>query len=320
MNNAISSPTISIAMPCYNGARHLPLSVGSVQAQTRADWELIVVDDGSNDDSWKTLQGLAAADARVRIFRQANAGAAAARNHGLREVRGRYTAFLDSDDTWDPHFLESMVAALESEPDAGIAYCGWQNLGVAGGRGAPFIPPDYENQTKLEALLEGCRWPIHGALTRSELIQECGGFDETLSSCMDYDLWLRLGTSHRLALVPQVLAYYHHHAGEQITKNGARIALNHWRAQRKFLEQHADARTQLGERRIRDLTDGGLLQRGYAAYWKRDLPAARKIFRRVMTQGYGGPKDWLYMLPCLLPEILQLRLIKLLDSRSIKSR
>lgn len=320
MITAEASPSVSIVMPCFNASQHLEMSIGSVQAQTRPDWELIVVDDGSTDGSWAALNALAVADTRVRIFQQPNLGAAAARNHGLREVRGRYTAFLDSDDTWDPRFLESMVAALESEPDAGIAYCGWQNLGVAGGRGAPFIPPDYENQTKLEALLEGCRWPIHGALTRSELIQECGGFDETLSSCMDYDLWLRLGTSHRLALVPQVLAYYHHHAGEQITKNGARIALNHWRAQRKFLEQHADARIQLGERRIRDLTDGGLLQRGYAAYWKRDLAAARKIFRRVMTQRYGGPKDWLYMLPCLLPEKLQLNLIKLLDSRSIKSR
>lgn len=302
-------------MPCYNGASYLGQSVGSVQAQTLQDWELVVVDDGSGDDSWAVLTAIAAADPRVRIFRQPNSGAGAARNRALREARGRYTAFLDSDDTWNPRFLELMAAALEATPNAGIAYCGWQSLGVEGGRAAPFVPPDYENPSKLENLLENCRWPIHGALTRSTLIHECGGFDETLSSCMDYDLWLRLGTAQPLVLVPQVLAYYHHHPGEQITKNSARIALNHWRVQQKFVNEHPAAAATLGHRRIRELTDGGLLRRGYIAYWKRDLKGARQIFRFVMKRRYGRPRDWMYMLPCLLPEQVQKRMLDGFDSR-----
>ncbi|MGC2048959.1 MAG: glycosyltransferase [Gallionella sp.] len=298
----VDTKIISVIMPCYNCAKHLVASVSSVQAQTMKDWELVIVDDGSADLSWQTLQCLAAQDKRIRIFQQLNAGAAAARNRALREARGAYTAFLDSDDTWHPEFLEAMVSALDADPNAGIAYCGWQNIGLGKGREEPFIPPEYEDSNKTESLLGGCRWPIHGALVRSQIIRKAGCFDETLSSCMDYDLWLRLGTIHRLVRVPIVLAYYHHHGGEQITRNRARIAINHWRAQQKYLSTHPALSTSIGKSRILELTMGELLKRGYDCYWQRDLPAARKIFRAVMKQGYGTLRDWKYMLPAWLPE------------------
>jgi len=307
------TPHISIIMPCYNAAAYLPQSVGSVLAQTRSNWELVIVDDGSTDASWQELQRLAAADPRIRVFRQPNAGAAAARNRALLDAHGVYTAFLDADDTWHPEFLEAMEAALDNDPGAGIAYCGWQNMGLGGGRDDPFVPPEYEHSGKTESLLEACRWPIHAALVRTRLIHDCGRFDERLSSCMDYDLWLRLGTIHRLIRVPRVLAYYHHHGGEQITSNLARIALNHWRVQQKFLSKNPAIRDKLGNDRLREITDGELLKRGYASYWNRDLGAARQIFRAVMARGYGKAKDWEYMLPALLPLFLHQALIRLKD-------
>jgi len=312
------TPRISIVMPCYNAAPHLARSVGSVVAQTLGDWELVVVDDGSMDDSWLELERLAGSDGRIRPFRQANSGAAAARNHALREARGDYVAFLDADDTWHPEFLESMQAALHDASGPVLAYCGWQSLGLGGGRDAPFVPPDYEDDNKAEALLGGCRWPIHAALVPADAIRASGGFDESLSSCMDYDLWLRLGTVHRLIRVPRVLAYYHHHGGEQITKNRARIALNHWRAQQKFLAANPAVAAGLGARRVRELTGGELLRRGFECYWKRDLPAARQIFRAAMKEGYGSLGDWKYMLPTLLPESWHRRLINHKDQTSPK--
>lgn len=309
------SPTVSIIMPCYNGAKHLDESIGSVRAQTLRDWELIVVDDGSTDNSLRKLNALAEADPRITVLSQKNAGASAARNSGLRVAKGRFIAFLDSDDTWSPRFLELMSVSLDTNAEAGIAYCGWQNLGLTGGRGLPFTPPEYENPAKLETLLEGCRWPIHGALTRAALIRDCGGFDEALTSCMDYDLWLRLGTEHKLLRVPAVLAYYHHHGGDQITQNVARIALNHFRTQRKFLDAHPNVTVRLGRPRVRQLTLGELMRRGYEAHWKRDLRSTRVIFREVMRNGYGSAKDWLYMLPCLLPLCIHSRVIQYIDSR-----
>lgn len=313
-------PRVSIVMPCYNAAPHLATSVGSVAAQTEGDWELIVVDDGSRDDSWPVLQGLAANDPRIRVFRQDNAGAAAARNRALSEARGEFIAFLDADDTWHPEFLAAMLAALQDQGGQALAYCGWQNLGLGGDRDRPFVPPDYEGEDKAESLLGGCRWPIHGVLVPAVAIQEAGGFDQNLSSCMDYDLWLRIGCELRLVRVPRVLAYYHHHAGEQITKNRARVAINHWRAQQKFLRANPGLAARLGTARIHTLTTGELLRRGYESYWKRDLPAARKIFRLVMKERYGQPADWKYMLPALLPEAWHRRLIGALAGSAAHTR
>lgn len=307
------TPIISIIMPCYNAAAHLPQSVGSVLAQTQSNWELIIVDDGSTDTSRQKLKQLETTDPRIRVFHQSNSGAATARNRALLEAHGVFTAFLDADDTWHPEFLEAMKAALDNDPSAVISYCGWQNLGLGGGRDEPFVPPDYENSEKTESLLISCRWPIHAALVRTQSIHDSGRFDESLSSCMDYDLWFRLGTIHRLVRVPRVLAYYHHHGGEQITKNLARIALNHRRVQQKFLRANPGVRDKFGKDRTRYLTEGELLKRGFESYWIRDLPAARVIFRHVMLAGYGSLRDWKYMLPAWLPLAWQQRMVQFID-------
>lgn len=294
------TPAISIVMPCYNAAAHLPASVGSVLAQTCADWELIAVDDGSRDGTLAWLQ--ARPDTRIRVLTQANQGVSAARNAGLARAQGRFVAFLDADDTWSENFLATMLAALQAHPDAVLAYCGWQNAGLADGRGEPFVPPDYENAAKPETLFAACRWPIHAALVKREAVEAAQGFDPALKNAEDYALWLKVATAAPIVRVPEVLAFYHFHAGVQASGDHARAALQHWQAQRQYLSGHPAFGARLGPSRIRALTTGELLKRGYARYWQRDLPAARTIFRAVMKQGYGTLRDWKYMLPAWLPE------------------
>ena len=291
--------SISIVMPCYNASGTVGRAIMSVRDQTYKKWELIVVDDGSFDGSANLISSID--EPRLKLFFQANAGPAAARNRGLQEASGQFVAFLDADDSWDPRFMERMLAALEDAEDAVLAYCGWQQLGIRGGGGQPFIPPDYEPMDRAETLLGGCRWPIHGVLVRRKAIDSVGGFDETLQTSEDYDLWFRVAPQGRLILVPEVLAYYHHHEGDQVTKNRLRVALNHWRAQEKFLRENPETMVRLGRARVRELVTGELLRRGYAAYWDRDLHTARTLFRYVMRKGYGRPKDWFYMLPSMLP-------------------
>ncbi len=288
-------------MPCYNSAATIERSSNSVCAQTHGNFELIIVDDGSHDDSAVIIERIMANDPRVRYLRQQNKGAAAARNFALAHAQGEYTAFLDADDTWEPTFLDKMTQALRQNSAAGVAYCGWQNLYYDKEDGEKFIPPNYETPDKVKVLLGGCRWPIHGALGKTQQIREVGGFNEALTSCMDYDLWLRLGTRQRLVLVPKVLAYYWHHTGEQITKDKAKVGLNHWKVQKAFIETHPDAVRDISRTEIRALTHGELLRRAYACYWQGDMNAARKMFKRVMSVGYGKPRDWLYMMPSLLP-------------------
>lgn len=294
-----SVPEVSVVMPCFNAERHLPASVGSVLAQSFPDWELIAVDDGSRDGTLAWLRGVS--DPRLRVHSQPNQGVSAARNAGLALARGDLVAFLDADDTWAPVFLAHMAAALTANPQAVLAYCGWQNLGLPGGRGQPFVPPDYERPDKQEQLFAGCRWPVHAALTRRDAVLAAGGFDRSLTNAEDYALWLELAATRPIVRVPEVLAFYHFHDGVQASANRARAALQLLRAQERYLDVHPAFLAALGRQRSRELLFGNLLRAGYEAHWKRDLEAARAIFRRVMRAGFGTRRDWVYLLPALLP-------------------
>ncbi len=114
----MSAPAVSIVMPCYNRAAFLPAAVAAIRAQTLADWELIVVDDGSTDDTAEVVARLAASEPRpVRYVHQENQGPAGARNTGVDHARAPYVAFYDSDDLWFPHHLAVCAAGLDANPD-----------------------------------------------------------------------------------------------------------------------------------------------------------------------------------------------------------
>ncbi|MEW5943859.1 MAG: glycosyltransferase [Pseudomonadota bacterium] len=288
---------VSVIIPCYNGERFLREAIDSALAQTYSPVEIIVVDDGSTDGSAAIM---ASFGDRIRVVRQPNAGLPEARNVGIRSSQGAMLAFLDADDYWERDFLARMVEALD-RTGAGIAYCGWQNVGLPGPRGQPFVPPDYEaDPAKLEKLVGGVRWPVHAAVVRREVVDSVGGFDPALESCEDFAFWIRAATVWPLALVPETLAYYRHH-GNQMTSKRLMIVRNHFRVQRQFLRERPEVARKLGRRRVRALTYGELLRKGYELYWQRDLASARKVFRMVMRAGYGGLGDWKYMLPALLP-------------------
>ena len=303
--------TISVIIPCFNAEAYIGRSIASALGQTLCEIEVIVVNDGSTDRSLQIATGVK--DTRFKIINQSNRGVSAARNRGVSEATGTYVAFLDADDTWRPDCLEKLYSALKFHANAALAYCGWQNLGLPGGKGKPYIPPDYEGPAKLETLLWTCPWPIHAVLTRRGLIFEAGGFDESLSNAEDYQLWLRIASRYEVTRVPEVLAFYHFHEGPQATKNKARAARDNWLVKKEFLRTYPELADHLGQSRIRQLVHGMLLKRGYECYWARDLDSARRIFRLVMSTGYGTLSDWKYMLPALLPLSLHRNLICLLE-------
>ena len=153
--NMLSNPIISIIMPCFNAAHFIKESVQSALEQECVDIEVIVVDDGSTDDSSSILQRMSEKDNRLRIIHQENKGAGPARNRGLAEAKGQFIAFLDSDDYWDSSCLGKLYSTLISS-NADISYCGWQNIGLSGGRGEPHVPPDYADQDMVEVTLKTC--------------------------------------------------------------------------------------------------------------------------------------------------------------------
>lgn len=300
-------------MPCFNSSKHIEASATSVIQQTFTKWELIIIDDGSTDSSWMIIQRLKKHDHRIRSYRQENSGVSAARNKGIFRARGEYIAFLDSDDTWHPEFLETMLSALEDRPCAGLAYCGWQNIGLTGNRSNPFIPPIYEGINKLELLLGGCRWPIHAVLIRSSIIISSGGFDENFQHSEDYDLWLRTATENKIIRVSKVLAYYHHHEGERISSNRGIIAINQYKVQNKYINNNPNIFLSLEKKKAKHIIRKELLRRGYECYWKRDLKSAKLVFLHSLRAGGWKLNDLKYILPALLPESFYKALVALME-------
>jgi glycosyltransferase involved in cell wall biosynthesis len=303
-------PLISVIMPCYNAQAFLREAVACVLDQTYPRVELVVVDDGSTDRSREILAGYGD---RIVLLRQSNLGPYAARNAGLRAATGDFLAFLDADDYWSLDFLERLSEALAGS-EAVLAYCGWQNIGATDRSNDPYVPPDYEEGNKLEALLQGASpWPIHAALIRRSAIETVGPFDVSLPSCMDYDLWLRLAVARTIVRVPEVLAFYRFHGTGQISSKEWVQARNVWLVKKKFVREHPEVIARLPGKRLRELIDGGLASRAYRAYWRRDLVSAHRIFRMLLRTGYWTLKDLRYVLPALLPEAAYRGLISLAD-------
>jgi glycosyltransferase involved in cell wall biosynthesis len=217
------TPTVSIIIPCYNQARYLPLSIRSVQAQSRPDWEIVLVNDGSTDDTATIAAQFT--DARIHYIYQTNQGLSAARNTGIHAAQGRYLAFLDSDDEWEPEFLEKCVQALESNPNLAGVYT--RNIFIdQDGQVLPHIggemvaPAAFRTRT-----LEGGYFPPNAVLVVTAIVREMGLFDVALTSEEDWDLWLRISERYTMQAIAQPLARYRSYTGSMST-NAARMHAN----------------------------------------------------------------------------------------------
>ena len=201
------SALVSIVIPAYQSARWVRDAVASALAQTHPSCEVIVVDDGSTDGT-AALLAAAFADA-IQIVQQPNRGLAAARNTGLRRARGEYVQFLDADDVLLPDKIATQVAAFGRAPDVDVAFCDFAWLVEGRTQLADMPVPEIVDGHALHALLGRNFIVCHAALVRTAALQRAGGFDETLSACEDYDLWLRLaGAGSRFLHTPGKLALY----------------------------------------------------------------------------------------------------------------
>ena len=315
-DSARNAELISVVMPCFNARRFLEHSVGSALGQDYGNVELIVVDDGSSDGSQQVLARMASEQSgRMTVLHQANQGPYPARNLGLRHARGSLIAFLDADDYWAKDCLRKLHDAIQSAR-AELAYCGWQNVGEAAAGKEPYVPPDYAAADAIALFLRGCPWPIHAALTRRSLLDRLGGFSTRLFSSMDYDLWLRvLAETRSLVRVAEVLAFYRWHGEGQISSVKWRQVMDAWQVRHDFARRHADLVARFPPATLRDLLDGSLLRSAYAAYWKRDLVSAQRLFRVAARRGSWRVRDARFVLPSLLPGALYRRLIAVADSR-----
>jgi hypothetical protein len=307
------NPLISVVMPCYNCAPYLAEAVGSVLRQTHGNVELILVDDGSTDESPNIEVRLAQEHGpRLCLLHARRVGPYPARNLGLQRARGEFVAFLDADDWWESMALEKLHAALVGA-NADLAYCGWQNVGE-GVTSEPYVPPEYEKNDPVDGFMRGCPWPIHAALVRRSVVERLGGFSERRFSSMDYDFWLRaLALTRNIVRVPEILAYYRWHAHGQISAVKWRQVLDALAVQQDFVRANPQLAAHLPQPRLRELTEGQVLKQAYRALWKRDIASAHKLFRHVAVARSFGFKELRHVLSAMLPFPAYRWLVRLAD-------
>jgi glycosyltransferase involved in cell wall biosynthesis len=208
----VDSPVVSVIIPAYMAAPYIQETLQSVFAQTFEQFEVIIVNDGSPDTA-EFEAVVAPFRSRVIYLKQENRGVSAARNRGLSLARGEYVAFLDSDDIWEPDYLEVQLGFLERDAQAAVVYPNARIFGLG-----PHVGKEYmdlcpsEGEVTFESLIsQRCNVMVSVLVRRNALIK-AGLFDETLRSSEDFDLWMRMVNSgERIIYHRQLLVRYRHH-------------------------------------------------------------------------------------------------------------
>lgn len=257
-------PLFACILPTFNRPDFTVWAVESVLAQTLADFECIVVDDGSTDETAGRI--LSIRDPRLRLIRQAHRGVSAARNHGVAVSSSPWIAFLDSDDLWLPQKMERQLAFMAAHPTLRLSQT--DEIWIRRGRRVNPMNKHRKSGGDLFARsLELCIISPSAAVLSRNLFDEVGGFDETFPACEDYDLWLRITCRHPVGFLPEPLVIKHGGHADQLSRTVPVLDLWRIRAIDKILRsgrlsksQRCAARTAL-QRKCR-IVIAGALKRG----------------------------------------------------------
>jgi len=225
---------VSVITATYNMAGYISETMDAILAQDYAPLEAIVADDGSTDNTMEVLAPYLS-DPRVRVVQQENAGQTVAKNHGLREARGEFMAFCDADDTWRPDKLSRQIPAFD-DPRVGVVF---SDIVCVDGQGQVLNIPamDRVGGHITGPLLLDNFIPFPTSVARASVLAEAGGFDESLTMSIDYDLWLRISVDHQFAYIAEPLANYRIWAGQMSNKMEERLD-NCFELLERFLDRY----------------------------------------------------------------------------------
>lgn len=212
---AISNPKVSVIIPTYNAMSYLPAAVDSVLRQTFGDFELIIVDDGSNDSTIEWVSSLN--DPRLKFITQANQGSAAARNRGIAIAQGKYIALLDADDLWESNKLEKQVDFLDAHPSIGLVDTSVVLIDEDGNTGKVITSQAegdvWKNLVQFQPVCSCDSTP----LIRRECFDTVDLFDQDLMFLEDLDWWIRLASRYQFGAIKEPLVKYRQHSGSKST-------------------------------------------------------------------------------------------------------
>lgn len=271
---------VSVVMPVYNGASHMYEAARSVLNQSFNDLELIIVDDGSSDESVSIARALSAHDTRVRlVLRDGNSGLPAVpRNEGIREGYGKYIAFIDHDDIWFARKLERQVRLMQTRPDLAMVHS--YMWGIAGRNplsGLRELCPPVEKRTTYLTMLHGNQVQMSSVLVMRDVLDDLGGFceDDELRAVEDFELWLRLAETHLIGYLPEIHGLYRIRANSISRTSDHRKRLNYLDTTRgtRFLQPRESRSRRIAHRlAVTPLALWAHLADGSARYWLRSKP------------------------------------------------
>lgn len=205
-----TEPLVSAVIPTYNCSKLLPDAIESALNQSYSNIEIIVVDDGSTDDTSKVCERYGN---NIRYIRRANGGTPAARNSGLQLAKGDFVALLDHDDCWLPTKIKSQVQAMLQDEAIGLVHTGGRVIDLETG----ITTSEYVAvaETDYHQILSWCSVGCASAMIRRSVLDQLGGFDEDLHGVDDWDLWIRIGWEFRIVGIPDVQVIIREHGGNQ---------------------------------------------------------------------------------------------------------
>jgi len=201
---SVTAPTFSVVIPVYNLERYVMEAIQSALSQTRPADEVIVVDDGSTDNSPEVIASFAD---RIKSIMQENSGVSVTRNKGIEAASGDWICFLDGDDRWKAHHLETVEKAIKDNPDAGMVFSDAIVIGENGKEIKKKLSPDPGPDPFVSLLLRNTI-TTSACCVKKRIIEKNGGFLKSLKGMEDWDLWLRIAREHEVAHIPQITIDY----------------------------------------------------------------------------------------------------------------
>jgi glycosyltransferase involved in cell wall biosynthesis len=232
--------TVDIIIPAYNAAKYLPFAIESVISQTFEDWRILLIDDGSTDNTAEVIAPfLTRLGAKLKYIKQENRGLPAARNTAIKNSKAEFLALLDADDVWLPCRLTESLKVFADRPQVGLSYSLITRIDQEGRLGGTFQGnrKNAEGRIAPYIYMRKVELPCPTITFRKKCIDEVGLFDETMRATEDRDMWLRIALHYEVACIHKVLAYYRMSPTSMSTDPERML-----RAQKQFIQKHYGAK------------------------------------------------------------------------------